>query len=82
VLSGLSCATICYLYLTRPRRSVYASACVEGEFSEVPSHGSSLGVGRPFEPPKREGPNANGALGWCKVLRWAPGSQGEASSRR
>jgi hypothetical protein len=30
---------ICYLYLTRPRRSVYASACVEGEFSEGHFHG-------------------------------------------
>ena len=36
MLSGLSCATICYLYLTRPRRGVYASACVEGELSDVP----------------------------------------------
>jgi hypothetical protein len=29
VLFGLSWATICYLYLTRARRSVYASECVE-----------------------------------------------------
>src|SRR5215203_2695615 len=30
---------ICYLYLTRPRRSVYASACVEEKFSELRLNG-------------------------------------------
>src|ERR671910_1033842 len=47
------------------------------EFSEV----RSALVDPPSHPTKRRLAR-KGALGWCRVLRWAPGSQGDAFSRR